>query len=248
MEKSNDYFDQVKAWLNTPKEERDLDGGAKLMLQGNRNRILHQNVLRKQNFDKIEYELLKIVGGDAEIATAERDAELQEKTEKEITEVSERVAKGKRDDHDSLPDGIKSIPEETSKIYSEMRSVHERLKILSSEDHTPADRLPHLKNLLSLNDRIRELWDKYDGYVIADDEEDIKPGALSLDAKAVSSHRKYLSSNKAPLQKLIDAGKTEEAAARLAEMQRRFDACKAGGVTFDPKQLEEFANLGLNVG
>ena len=62
MANEKTYVDKVNAWLNTEPTKRTIEEGAKLMLQGNSNKILHQNVVHKSNFDKVVYELEKIIG------------------------------------------------------------------------------------------------------------------------------------------------------------------------------------------
>ena len=94
------YKEQVQAWLDTESAKRGLELGAKLMLQGNRNRILHENVIRKSNFEKIEYELQKIMGDEFRNCNEPIVQEMtlrvttNETTQKEATS-------GKRDDHDT---------------------------------------------------------------------------------------------------------------------------------------------------
>ena len=248
MAELNEYEQQVVDWLNTDPSERNLDKGATLMLQGNRNRILHKNVLAKSNFDKIEYELRKIVGSNPSTPTIENIEEIEKRVETAAVKLEGKTG-ALRPDHDQLPEYIRKIPEVNTAIYHEMRSIHEKLKIFSGENYSAADRLPFLTKYLKFVEELAAAWEMYDSFDLSNppaEKKVVKP--VVLDAKTVSNHRKFLSLNKGNLKKYIASGNIASADKTRAEMQRRFDECTAGGVTFDPKQLEELATLGLNVG
>ena len=55
------FTEKIREWLDKPVSERNLEEGATMLLQLNRNRILHQNIIRRgeKMMGKLEYELKK---------------------------------------------------------------------------------------------------------------------------------------------------------------------------------------------
>jgi hypothetical protein len=237
------YKVQVQAWLDTEPAQRGLELGAKLMLQGNRNRILHENVIRKSNFEKIEYELQKIMGDEFRNCN---EPIVQEMTLRVATNetTQKEAASGKRADHETLPENVQSAYQKNLEIYPRMRSLHERLKVLN-ETATDCDRYPFLKELLELDVELRANWEAYDSYDVANPitEEPTKE-VITVDPKRISANRTYLSRAKANLEKSKNAEKTK---AILSEMQIRIDEVLSVGETFSVEQKAEFEKNGLNV-
>ncbi len=249
MSNQKPYVDQVNDWLNADPATRTIEEGAKLMLQGNKNRILHENVIHRSNFEKVVYELEKIIGDKRVVTEPINIPALEEKVAKiELLPARE----GKRADHDFLPLEIQSIPERNTAIYHQMRSYFERLKVLSEDGHTAEERFPILAELLELDAQLTANWQTYDNFdVNAPKEQDRKPAAAAgekIDAKRVSANRKYLSDNKTKLPVLITEGKTDKAEKLLAEMQLRYNELILNGDTFAPDQVAELKALGLIVG
>lgn len=245
MEKS--YEQRVNDWLNTDPSERNLEVGATLMLQGNRNRILRDNVLRKQNFEKVEYELTKIIGSARVI---EEKFDLQKLdlsvaiSMKSLEEANEKgELKGFRPDHESLPENIRQIPVKNLERYRTMRSLFEKIKLLSEDGHAPEERVPFLKELFKHEESLIADWATYDKFVVGKTgpAKESKP----VDAKRIMANRKYLSENKKKYPVLIESGKPENAAKLLAEMQKRCDELTNAEQTFDPGQLVELRAIGL---
>lgn len=76
--------EQLKVWLETPKESRDLEKGATFLLQLTGNKIMYQNVSRNlsRNSDIIEYQLQKYY-----------NFRVKDLTHKQVMEMDEQVAK-----------------------------------------------------------------------------------------------------------------------------------------------------------
>lgn len=238
-----EYREQVQQWLDTPAEQRDLETGAKLMVQGNRNKILYNYVLKKSNFDKIQYELLKIF-------TANSPKEIDPIVIRLTQQVNEKIEtlpaqKGKRYDHDKLPPIVQLSYVENLKIYPRMRSLHEKLKVLTVNG-TAADRIDCINELLELDSKLRQNWDNYDNFDTEKQIEDIvETPKIPITAKQVSAARKYLSDNKTKQLALITAGETVKANVLLEKMQNRYWELKSNGETFAPEQLAELKALGI---
>lgn len=254
MDNEKTYFDKVNDWLNADPKTRTIEQGAMLMLQGNKNRILHQNVIHRCNFDKVVYELEKIIGDQRVVAEPANEKVQALEANLPITmagieSILSSESKGKRADHETLPADVQSAYDKNLEIYPRMRSIQERLKVLN-ETGTAADRLPFLTELLELDSALRTNWDNYDKFdvnapVVVERSRNQLPEGEKIDANRVSSNRKYLSDNKKKLPVLIADGKTEKAEKLLTEMQLRFNELVLNGQTFAPDQLEELKLLGI---
>jgi len=259
MAELNEHELKVQAWLDTPVDERSLEVGATLMLQVNRNRILHQNVIQKKNLGKIEYELKKYMGdknpqplkGSNEEKEVESAEELESKLVPVIAITTEKLkfeGIGKRPDHDQLPAGIKLMFDMNQEIYPEMRALHEKLKVLSEDGHTAAERLPFLQDLLHLDNSLRGNWELYDNFkmgdVIPGEKKVIVPG-VALDFKRIQANRTYLNRAGKEILEKITAGKQEAADKQLAEAQIRYNELILDGQTIDEATSEKLKAAGV---
>ena len=84
----------------------------------------------------------------------------------------ETPAKGKRSDHNLLPDEIKVKYVENLSLLQRMRELHLRLRSLSLENSTCPDseRYPFLKELIVLDKKLHANWEAYDHFVLPDPE------------------------------------------------------------------------------
>ncbi|GAP73069.1 hypothetical protein SAMD00024442_6_24 [Candidatus Symbiothrix dinenymphae] len=250
--------EEIKIILDTPDEQIDIDAAALLLLKINRNRILHQNIVRRRDIAKLKYELQKHYNfRSAEQAAAEHAA-LEQKaavilktTLPKIEKIEKSASAGKRADHDELPDEIKAKLLENQNIYPMMRKLHEQLKLLKM----PCDRYGFLKELTKLDETVRKNWDEYDAFVPG-----LQPDAPAVpapsdaptpaSAKEISAARKYLSDNKKKLQGMTVGEEDEESkqqyAALLADMQTRLDLLIGSNAGISDRQLAELKALGLD--
>lgn len=268
------YAKEVYHILKLNRSERAIENDAVLLLKLNRNRILYENIVRRRNWDKLEYELKKQlvhlcdrVGIKPEELEPENKKELEptgditpEMEEKagqvmlglEAMESSGNATLGLRDDHDSLPEEIKILPEKNREIYPLMRKTHEQLKLM--EGAKPCDRYPFVKELIRLDDALQANWIKYDTYSPGAEQpkDEKKEPSTTMDAKQVSAARKYLSTNKSKLAKLLaekEDPKAQEKAAELRNaMAERIKELTAAGESIAEKQLTELMELGVSLG
>lgn len=269
---------EIQAYLDEKPAKRDIVHGAEMLFKLNRNRILYQNVLRKPSDfgEKVEYELKKflqirldsktlneVVKMEASILPAANDTlESQMDVDKEngaaiypvITTDEDKksvaeIAKGKRADHDTLPDEVKSLWNENGELYFRIKTLFEQLKTMYA---APAcDRYEYLKQLDELDKTYREnmkIYDEYDPskpitYPAAVKEANTADTAADA-VKAVNAARKFISSNK---KKLADLKGKDDAvfADLLAKVQQRVDALVSAGNGIDDAQKEELSALGV---
>lgn len=74
------------------------------------------------------------------------------------------IRKGKRKDHEFLPDEVAALWDANAKRYKDIKSTFETLK--SMEDKQPCDRYEYLKILSDLDKRYRADMLTYDSYVV----------------------------------------------------------------------------------
>lgn len=222
------YAQQVFNLLKLDHSERDIVNDSILLLKLNRNRILYENIVRRNNWEKLDYELNKQlihlcgrVGIDPKDLETENTgddtgkgdvtAEMNEKAAA-IMDVVDKypeehpIILGLRADHDTLPDEIKLLHVKNKDLYPLMRKCHEQLKLMV--DAKPCDRYPFVTELIKLDDILQANWKQYDEYVTgsapiltADEKKTVTPG--TMDSKKVSAARKYLSTNKAKLAEML---------------------------------------------
>ena len=148
--------------------------------------------------------------------------------------------RGKRSDHDTLPEEVQSIYEKNGEIFRKMKQLYETLKKM--ENDQPCDRHEYLSILVSLDEQYRENWAEYDSWQPSDaTEEEPKTHDSPATAKQISAARKYLSLNRQKLAALTGEGHD----ILREKMQRRVDLILSAGESFDPTYQAELAELGL---
>ena len=251
------FTKELQQYLSSPREERDYERGALLLLQLNRNRFMHARLLRRKNWEKLEYELKKHLNIRLEGLTTR---EVQEMEKRELPRIrlsmearrpilstdkafTEGTYKGRREDHDSLPVEVQALYERNADLYFKMKQTFETLKTM--EDQTACDHHELLTILVGLDKEYRQNWNAYDTF----GNEAADPASETGEAEAqttatpqqVNAARKYLSQNKTKVATL----EGEAAETLLAKMQQRVNLLLSAGQTFAKEQQEELAALGL---
>lgn len=177
MATDNKFTELIKKWLETPTDERDYTVGALYLLKLSGNQIMYRNIManpgRKAEF--IEYQIRKYYNFRVQDLTHAQVEEMQKQVdviaEEHFSYAEENPAKdfkkGKREDHDSLPDDIQALYVENLSIVQRMREVHLKLRSLST-DNSPcpdSERYPFLKELIDLDKRLHSNWEQYDHFV-----------------------------------------------------------------------------------
>jgi hypothetical protein len=173
----NNLTDKLQDFLDTPREDRDWNEGAILLLQLTNNTIMYRNlsINPKGKAEFIEGKLRAFLKSRREVEAHDEVIILQEqvnaiienRTEfKEDNEAKEFKA-GKRADHDRLPEDIQALYVENLDLVHRMRELHLRLRLLSdSTKQVPAaERKPLLDEFINLDKKLHANWDAYDHYV-----------------------------------------------------------------------------------
>lgn len=213
----NKFTELIKQWLETPSDHRDYSVGALYLLKLSGNQIMYRNLVAnpKGKAEFIDYQLQKYYNFRVQSLTHEQVEEMQQQVNKivEINNLADRLeikdesleskaslhsalhtplAKGKRDDHDSLPDEIKAKYVENLSILQRMRELHLKLRSLSL-DTAPcpdSERYPFLKELIELDKKMHANWETYDHFVTGTSEEErgtSKPQARTAQKKKTRS-------------------------------------------------------------
>lgn len=261
---------ELRHWLDTPEEERDIEQGAELLLRLSRNRHLYQTILMRpeRHAKKLDYELRKhlrirlagltirdvvrmeqdvVPAVEASLEAGEPAAETGEPAIPTDAEQPEAVHRGRRADHDSLPEEIRAIYDRGGEIYFKMKQLYETLR--GMESAAACDRYELLVLLRELDDAYRKGWAAYDAYdpsAAAPEPASEAPatdeGDAGTQARAVQAARKYLSDGLRRLLSLTD----ETAREKLREeMRSRVELILSSGGSFKPDFLARLAEAGL---
>lgn len=174
---NNKLTERLQDFLDTPREDRDWNEGAILLLQLTNNTIMYRNlsINPKGKAEFIEGKLRAFLKSRREVEAHDEVLILQEqvnaiienRTEfKEDNEAKEFKA-GKRADHDRLPVDIQALYVENLDLVHRMRELHLRLRLLSdSTKQVPAaERKPLLDEFINLDKKLHANWDAYDHFV-----------------------------------------------------------------------------------
>ena len=247
------FTEKIRTWLNTPVNERSIEEGATMFLQLNRNRILHQNIIRRgaKMMPKLEYELKKHlrIRDDGktlhEVVTMEKV--MMPAVEQLLTKPEAEHA-GKRADHDELPEEVQQLWDGNFERYTKIKALFEELKAM--EKMQPCDRYEKLKLLDEAEKAYREALSAYDSYVKEDnfptktEEQPVDPAEL---ATQIGNARKYISEGKGKLKKLIDEGNEAKAATLREKIVERVRTIQQAGAPISDDTFAELSELGINL-
>ena len=173
----NKFTELIGQWLNTPEAERDYGVGALYLLKLSGNQIMYRNIVAQldRRHDFVEYQLQKYYNFRVRALTHAQVEEMAEQVETIVSEhiplaakADEAPQKGRRSDHDALPDDIKAKYVENLSLLQRMRELHLRLRSLSL-DNAPcpdSERYPFLKELIALDKKLHANWEEYDHFVV----------------------------------------------------------------------------------
>lgn len=196
----HNFTQQLKDWLDTPANERDFEKGALYLLKLSGNQIMYQNIIAnpKGKADFIEYQLQKYYNFRVQDLTREQVTEMEQQVESIVAEhiplaaEADTKQKGKREDHDLLPDEIKAKFFENLDLLRRMRELHLKLRTMSTEEAPCPDseRYPFLKELISLDKKLHANWEEYDNYVLSSSQAKPSNATKKTQAKKTSKATK----------------------------------------------------------
>lgn len=170
--------EMMQAWINAKPADRSLEQGALLVLKLTGNRYMYQNILVRKDTKMIEYQLGKYLPQRLLEVTHEEVARMKKQADviaeehhldsprKSAKTEAEEWKKGKRADHDSLPEEIQALYAENLTILRRMRECHlqARKMALADKPCTDCDIYPFVKELIELDKKYHANWEQYDKY------------------------------------------------------------------------------------
>lgn len=227
---------EIQQWFDTePKTDDVITEGAKILLRINRNQVLFQTICRKpQRFlSKVRYELQKHLRYRLDGLTLDEVRKMEKKVlpaveqvmnegqpddDQTLTEEEQQggvltMRRGRRSDHDSLPDEIKALWDTNAGRYKKMKEAYYTCLGLDMA----CDRYEYVKLLSESVKLYKADMEKYDSW---SPDSETKDPALS---KAIDNARSYVSKNRPAYDSLVAGGDTEKAAALKIRIQKRID-------------------------
>ncbi len=174
----NKLTEDMQAWLNAEPQNRSLAKGAELVLKLTNNRFMYQNILGRKDTKMIEYQLKKFLAIRLQQITHEQVVEMKRQAaviaeehhldtpRKSAKTLQEEWRKGKREDHDTLPEDIQALYAENLNILHQMRECHLQARKIALADKpcSDCDIYPFVKELIDLDKRYHANWQRYDEY------------------------------------------------------------------------------------
>lgn len=169
---------RMQDWLNTKPADRNLEEGAELVVKLTGNRYMGQNIRARKDFKMIEYQLGKYMPFRLQQVTHDEVERMTKQAEKIAEEhhldtirksaktPPEEWKKGKREDHDSLPEEVQALYAENLTILHKMRECHLQARKMAAipKPCTDCDVYPFVKELIELDKRYHANWKTYDEY------------------------------------------------------------------------------------
>lgn len=222
------FTDKLRTYLDQPEDERNIEQGATLLLQLDRNQSRFKSIVRHANipayrnmlFDRLKGHLQRRLDGYTleEVKRMEPVADQMAAAVKEVAVVDESdtviAHAGKRADHDQLPEEARLKYQENLAIMTKMRRLHAQISLLREQGAAPCDLYEHLKQLLDLDDQRLQNWADYDGAKV------VSTGEMPVD-NSVDNQAEEQPASAADNEAASEADKdaTEEPSSAIKEMQ-----------------------------
>lgn len=265
------FTQDIADWLETPREERDVRKGAELLLRINGNRHIYQLAMIRPEtaHDHVEADLKKFLqirlDGHTMESVRQMDSELIPKVQNIITtrqdesedapEETDDIApahRGKRSDHNELPEEIRAIYERGGELFEKIKQIFTELQQM--ENAPACDRYEKLKVLKPLVKEYTDGWERYDNYnsdmsqeeAVEAVDEAPEPGN---EAKRVAAARKFISTHVAKLETLLQAETIDEAEVENERRQiaERMAFIAETGGSFKPDFAQRIHALGVDI-
>lgn len=170
------FTEKLRAYLEKPEADRNIEEGATLLLQLERNHsryksiILHARVpiYRDMLFKRLKMHLQRRIDGYT-LEEVERMNPVADQMAASVRVVSvvdgdDNVVghTGKRADHDQLPEEARLKYQENLAVMTKMRRLHAEISLLREQGAQPCDLYERLKMLIDLDEQRLANWSDYD--------------------------------------------------------------------------------------
>lgn len=163
--------EKMQSFVNADEKDRDYKEAAKVLLKVSGNKVEYNNNIA--NLDEKKAHILQRLRQFLEFRlkalTREQVQEMKDKADsivKEIPKNEEKIAFGKRADHENLPDEIVSAYKEINIILQKQKQLHLKIRSLAlANSPCPDSELyPFVKEIIELDKKRLGNWKKYDSY------------------------------------------------------------------------------------
>jgi hypothetical protein len=212
--------EEITHWIDTP--GRSFQAGYNLYVKYGRNRNMMLYLSRKQNMEKLVYELRKVltlpIKGDVSQPGLKPFIPNNEIGVRKIDETPQhKILAFEKIDPASLPVKLQAIHAEISEAYKFQRTYHEKLKLATTDELRASLRAEVIK----YDDIISNGWDAIDTFRKSG--EKLPPKATALTAlgmsKQINASRSYITRSLKELPTFDEAKKEH----RIAEIRKRVD-------------------------
>jgi len=239
-------MNEIKIWLES--EEKNFDQGYQLLAKVFKNQSILHYLQRKRDQAKLEYELSKLVPS---ASTASRSADeasinapvpelVEGQTIIEKHDTKLKIVQSGQINYDQLPEALKPIYDNTISKYKEMRSVHEKMKLATSDEQRAELR----KTLDELDTEIESGWVVINTWTKTGKlpaSTDSAAGALNIDYKSVNAARTYVSR----AIKTAETATGKKLEKLIPELQIKVDILVAAAAEIKPETWEKLLTLGI---
>lgn len=239
----NKLTTQIQQWMETePKTDEVIVQGADLLLRINRNRMLHQTIVRKpqRGLSKLTYELQKHLRYRLDGLTLQQVRKMEAEVLPEVQQTldagepvttdAESIADteaaiaaapklGRRADHDTLPSEIQALWTDNAERYKKMKEAFATCQELTMA----CDRYEYVKMLSETYQRYRADMLRYDSYTT-------ETSATKADDAAANASVKVATAIKAD-QVANSASQVSSARAYISKNRPVYDSLAASGDT-----------------
>ena len=256
------FTEKLEKWAASDhSSDESIIEGMRLVFKIVPNQALMQQVIRtpQRMRKKVEYEVekhlkyrrknlvrndvirleLEVKGMITPVISMENSIPEEEKSETSVLYVDGKL-RGKRADHEDLPDVIK-------KLWTDNAERWKKIKETFNECQECEDTCDRYELLVVL----REAWYKYkadmwlyDSYKAGDDTSKLEKGDGEM---TVANARSYISKNKSKLAEAVEQGDEEAILKWRTKIQECVDHLIKSEATFKAAQVEELKNYSVNV-
>ena len=241
----------VEQWFET----KDYGIGLALLAKNSKNRYMLQQLSRRHNPVRLEYELKKIAHPQAlnfdekkSSAPVQRikdqaidlmNAEMDAQAESVATGKLKVVRNNREINFEDLPKNLQEKWSANRDWYKQIRSYHEKLKLM--ENASADDRSVLTTEIVKLDEQIKANWEIIDTWDPDQVNEEL-PSKI-IDHKRINSNRKFISTN---LKALKDNPDDAKVLAIMEKIQERYSELKAAGEVVSQETIEEMKRIGIN--
>lgn len=148
--------------------------------------------------------------------------------------------RGKRADHDTLPENIRSLWDKNAERWKKMRAMHAQLAIMiQSKDYQPCDGNELCFQLREADTALRNDYDIYDNYVLMSGSEEKKD-----DETVFTDNVKTIQNARSAITRNLKENPTEK---QLQKLQDAVNALMALHQTLKPETIERLKAVGVAI-